>query len=76
MRTEFPEIYEGLYKDAQIEAIKILRNKKKLINECVKEKDKLTYGEGAARLFAKKVDSDLDEDFIKSHLGRIPDEFY
>lgn len=75
MRLEFVDIYESLYKSGQLEAINILRKKKMMINDCVKEKNKQQLGE-AARLFAKQEESDIDEDFIKQHIGRIPDEFY
>jgi hypothetical protein len=40
MRLEFVDIYESLYKSGQLEAINILRKKKKMINDCVKEKNK------------------------------------
>jgi len=40
MRLEFVDIYESLYKNGQLEAINILRKKKKMINDCVKEKNK------------------------------------
>ncbi len=72
MRTEFSEIYEKLYKPAQLGAIELLRLKKKMVKECINEKTKEEMG-GAGLLFRKKTtDSDIGEDFLMSHLGRIP----
>lgn len=72
MRTEFSEIYEKLYTPSQQNAIDLLRLKKKKIKECINEKTLQEMG-GAGLLFRKKTtDSDIAEEYIISHLGRIP----
>ena len=77
MHSEFEAIYNSLYESAQQLVIDCLRLKKKKIKECVNEKALSEMG-GASLLFRKKQDeeSDIGEEYLRIHLGRIPPEFY
>ena len=76
MRTEFSEIYEKMYKPSQKDVIDLLRLKKKKIKECINEKTLQEMG-GAGLLFRKKnTDSDIGEEYLLNHIGRIPPEFF
>ena len=48
-----------------------------MIKQCVNEKALIEMG-GASLLFRKKQeeDSDIGEEYLRVHLGRIPPEFY
>ena len=77
MRSEFEPIYNSLYASGQQLVIDCLRKKKKQIKECVSEKALKEMG-GASLLFRKKEEeeSDIGEEYLRIHLGRIPPEFY
>jgi hypothetical protein len=51
--------------------------KKKKIKECINEKALSEMG-GASLLFRKKEEeeSDVGEEYLRVHLGRVPPEFY
>lgn len=77
MRSEFGEIYNSLYASGQQLVIDCLRLKKKKIKQCINEKALSEMG-GASLLFRKKEegDSDIGEEYLRVHLGRVPPEFY